>query len=566
MYFYRQIMRKIPLSLFFLIVAVFTASATERTAVKMRQVALRSLNSTKAECVLNKKTLEVFIAGNRFSIVSRDDRFPAVLAYGNGNFDVNNLPSNVKWWLEYTQRCMELAIEGKASVRAPKTYTPVAPLMTTKWGQGSPYNDMCPRLSGDEKDQESPRAPTGCVATAMAQILNYQQYPTTVHFNGASYLGDELYEEREIQSTYSWPYLIAYGSYLPDGYTSYEDTKSQSYSVIQGKRIATLLRDCGYAVDMEYTEDGSGAVVVDAGNAFVNKFDYPEQSVKYYNNSYYTAEEWMDILYAEFANGCPVLYSGTDEQSGGHAFILHGMDADGLAYVNWGWDGLYDGYYAVGMLTPGDEDDNFSEVGVDMVTGIRSTALPTDVILSLFATDEPYQFGYDNDTHKLSLTLNAGLYNMTSRDFKGRWCLVVENVNDPEDIVYADLLEEGDIVKYWTGYSALTVTFDATFGKGTYHIYMATLDEGETAWQYVRTIGGAFYYDLTVDDKGKATFAETPTFVSGEAPPTAIRSIRQQKNDNAIRYYNLQGQEVNGSQKGLLIRKQGNEMKKVIVK
>lgn len=557
-------MRKISLSLFFLTVTLFAVSAAERSAIKMRQVALHSLNSTKAECVLSKKTLEVFTDGNRFSIVSRDDRFPVVLAYGNGNFDVNNMPSNVKWWLEHTQRCMELAIEGKASVRAPKTYTPVAPLMITKWGQGSPYNDMCPRLSGDEKDQDSPRASTGCVATAMAQIMNYQQYPATVHFNGASYLGDELYEEREIQSTYSWPFLIAYGSYLPDGYTSYEDTKSQSYSVIQGKRIATLLRDCGYAVDMEYTENGSGAVVVDAGNALVNKFNYPEQSVKYYYNSYYTAEEWMDILYAELANDCPVLYSGADEQSGGHAFVLHGMDADGLAYVNWGWDGLYDGYYAVGMLTPG--DDNFSEMRVDMVTGIRSTALSTDVILSLFATDKPYQFGYDNDTQKLSLTLNARLYNITSRDFKGRWCLVIENVNNPEDIVYVDLLEEGDVTEYWTGYRAQTVTFDATFVKGAYHIYMATLDDGETAWQYVRTVGGAFYYDLTVDANGKVMIAETPTFTTGGASPTAIRSIRQQTNDNSVRYYNLQGQEVSSSSKGLIIRKQGNEMKKVMVK
>ena len=559
-------MRKIALSLLFLTVAVFTVSAAERSVAKMRQAALRSLNSTKAECVLNKKTLEVFTDGNRFSIVSRDDRFPAVLAYGNGNFDVNNMPSNVKWWLEHTQRCMELAIEGKASVRAPKTYTPVAPLMTTKWGQDSPYNDMCPRISGDEKDQDSPRASTGCVATAMAQIMNYQQYPATVHFNGASYLGDELYEEREIQSIYSWPYLIAYGSYLPDGYTSMKDIKSQSYSVIQGKHVATLLRDCGYAVNMEYTEEGSGAVVVDASNALVNKFDYPKQSVKYYYNSFYTAEEWMDILYAELVNGCPVLYSGTDEQSGGHAFVLHGMDADGLAYVNWGWDGLYDGYYAVSMLTPGGEDCNFSEVGVDMITGIRPTVLSTDIILSLFATDKPYQFGYDNDTHKLSLTLSAALYNMTSRDFKGRWCLVIENVNNPEDIEYEDLMEVGDIVKYWSGYDAQTVTFDATFIKGTYHIYMATLDEGETAWQYVRTVGGAFYYDLTVDDKGKATFAETPTFITGGTSPTAIRYIRQQPNDNSVRYYNLQGQEVNSSTKGLIIRKQGNEMKKVMVK
>ncbi len=556
-------MRRFSLLLLFLTVLVLTVSAVERPVSKMRQAALQSLNANRAKCVLDRQTLAVYSDGNRFSIVSRDDRFPSVLAYGNGNFDVSNLPSNVQWWFERVQRSMEQAAKEGTTMRASKTYTPVAPMMETKWGQYSPYNDMAPRLSGDEQDQDSPRCPSGCVATAMAQIMNFQQYPEKVEFSGSCYLNGELFDERDIQSTYSWPYLKAYGYYLPDGYTSEEDVELQQYNVLQGKRVATLLRDCGYAIGMSYTESGSGASITAAGIALVNIFGYPDQSVKYYDNFYYTTEEWMNMMAAEMQNGCPILYAGYSE-SGGHAFVFHGMDADGLAYVNWGWDGLYDGYYAVGMLKP--SEDDYSYGGETMVIGIRPTALSTDVVQSLFTTDEPYEFTYDADTHMLSITLKQAIYNLTSRDFKGRWCVVIEDVDNPGTIEYTDLLEEGTVIEWFMGYGAQSFPFaEIDLPSGNYRLYMATLDEGETDWQYVRTVGGAFYYEVTVDADGKLTIAKEPTFIT-VTEPTAIQSVRQQTSDTSVHYYNLQGHKLNGSAKGLVIRKQGSEVKKVIMK
>lgn len=554
-------MRRFYLSLLFLTVFVLTVSATERPVSKMRQAALQSLNANRAKCVLDRQTLAVYSDGNRFSIVSRDDRFPSVLAYGNGNFDVNNLPSNVQWWFERIQRYMEQAAKEGVSLRAPKTYTPVAPIMESKWGQYSPFNDMAPRLSGDEQDQDSPRCPSGCVATAMAQIMNFHQYPASVQFSGVCYLNGQKYDERDIQTTYSWPYHFAYGYYLPDGYTTMDDVQYQPYNLSEGKRVATLLRDCGYAIGMSYTESGSGASSVTAGNALVNIFGYPDQSVKFYDKSFYTVEEWMNMICAELQNGCPILYAGFSE-TGGHAFVFHGMDADGLAYVNWGWDGLYDGYFAVGMLTPGEDD--YSSGGEEMVIGIRPTALSTDIVQSSFVTATPYKFAYDNDTHEISITFNNIIYNSTCRDFKGRWCVVFESVDVPDDIEYIDLLEEGVVVESYMGYGAMSFPFaEVVFSPGNYRFYMVTLDEGETDWQYVRTSGGAIYYEVTVDADGKMTIAEDPTYVT-VTNPTAVHSVRQQTSDTSVRYYNLQGQKVNGSTKGLVIRKQGSEVKKVL--
>ena len=102
---------------------------------------------------------------------------------------------------------------------------------------------------------------------------------------------------------------------------------------------------------------------------------------------------------------------------------------------------------------------------------------------------------------------------------------------------------------------------------GTYRLYLATLEEGETDWQYVRTIGGAIYYEITISADSKMTIAETPTFVTESASgSTAIHKVRKSTStsSSSTRYLDLQGREVNGSTKGLVIRRQGNEVKKVM--
>lgn len=531
---------------------------------------MRSLHASTATVTLSKPTLDVYNDGNQFAIVSRDDRFPAVLAYGMGNFDIDKAPDNVKWWFEAVQQSMDKAIKQNTPRRADVAYTPVAPFITTKWGQDSPFNDMCPRESGDEHDTESPRSPSGCVATAMAQIMNYHQYPASVKFTGSCYLndGEEIYDEREIQSTYSWPYLIAYGSYLPDGYTSMADVITQDYTASQAKRIATLLRDCGYAIGMSYTQDGSGASSYKAGSAFLDVFKYPQQSVKYWDRIYYSDKEWMDLLQTEMLNNSPVLCGGFDsELKAGHAFVFHGMDAEGKVYVNWGWNGLYDGYYAIDLLTPSESDD-FS-YWQDVITGIRPEALATDVAQSLFATDSPYKFSYNSSTTELSYELVDGLYNLTYADFVGRLCVVIENESNPSETQLFDFLGEGEILSpLWGLKPQKNLLGKETFAPGTYRIYFASKADDEESWQYARTVGGPIYYEATVGADGKMTISETPTYISGSEVPSAIREVNKPTVNTtaAPRYFDLQGREVNGSTKGLIIRRQGDEVKKVLVR
>lgn len=547
-------MKKHLFSLAFLAVAITTLAA-ERPVAKMRQAAVKTLNSTKTECVLSRPTLEVYSDGARFSIVSRDDRFPEVLAYGVGHFDIEQAPDNVKWWFERIQRSMEVAINENVPLRhSNKTYAPIEPMVETKWGQGVPFNNYAPTVNGQ-------KTLTGCIATVMAQIMNYQRYPESVSFEGSYYTGNTQHTEN-VSTVYSWPYKVAYGVYLPEADAQ---AVNMSYTPLQGNNVAKLLRDCGYATDMNYAPEASGTMTYLAGAAFVEKFGYPRESVKYLIRTYYSDDEWMDILYAELANNSPVLYAGGSQQSGGHAFVVHGMDAEGLVFVNWGWQGQCDGYYAIDLLNP--EGEDFSEEE-EMVIGIRPEALEMDAAQSCLVTESPYEFSYDNATKELTLMFTEFLYNSSCFDFTGRLCLVIEDMIEPDNSLVLDLIEEGTVLGPFWGFSSWMSKGEFIFDPGTYRIYFATLDTDEENWQYVRTVGGAIYYDLSVNAAGVVTLADTPTYVTSEteSDPTSIHEMQQSSDESstAIRYYDLQGHEVNASAKGLLIMKQGSTVKKVV--
>jgi hypothetical protein len=319
---------------------------------------------------------------------------------------------------------------------------------------------------------------------------------------------------------------------------------------------------------MSYTQDGSGASSYKAGSAFLDVFKYPQQSVKYWDRIYYSDKEWMDLLQTEMLNNSPVLCGGFDsELKAGHAFVFHGMDAEGKVYVNWGWYGQFDGYYAIDLLTPSESDD-FS-YWQDVITGIRPEALATDVAQSLFVTGVPYKFSYDKTTTELRYELLDFLYNYSLVDFVGRLCLVIENMSNPSESQLFDFTEEGDIISPYYGLpDQKNLAGKCTFSPGSYRLYFASKGDDEESWQYARTQGGAIYYEATVGADGSMTIAETPTYISGSGDPSAIRKVgKPTVNTTSVPcYFDLQGREVNGSTKGLIIRRQGDEVKKVLVR
>ena len=295
----------------------------------------------------------VFNAGNEgFVIVAGDDNVSPILGYSyEGAFDPNNIPPNAQKWLEGYKNEIRYVIEQEISAteqiqrewtdyynntpRQVRKSGSVAPLVSTKWNQGTYYNAMCPG-SGNNK------AVTGCVATAMAMIMKYWNYP--VMGSGFRSYNSQNYGTLSANfgiTTYDW-------NNMPNQLTA-------SSTQTQKDAVATLMYHCGVSVNMNYSPSGSGAYTVgpapSSEHALKTYFGY-KNTLSGKNKSSYTDANWKNLLKTELNNGRPILYSGHGS-GGGHAFVCDGYDDNDFFHFNWGWGGTGpDGYYAINALNP----------------------------------------------------------------------------------------------------------------------------------------------------------------------------------------------------------------------
>ena len=281
--------------------------------------------------VFDKGTHEGFI------IVSGDDQTEPILGYcDEGEFNYDQMPPALQELLDDYARQIKAIQQGARANRVPPTHPKVEQMMSSKWSQGSPYNDLCP-LDGGK------RSVTGCVATAMAQILYYQREKSVTETT-AAIPGYSTYTKN-----ISVPGIEA-GA--PLDWDNMKDTYS-SASDLQKKAVAQLMLYCGVAAKMDYTSSSSGAQSYDAYEAFAKYFGYGK-SVRYVDYTTVTTDdEWDRIVYTEMQAGRPVYVSGANSDVG-HAFVADGYDGNLHYHINWGWGGQSDGYYYLTNLTPGD--------------------------------------------------------------------------------------------------------------------------------------------------------------------------------------------------------------------
>ena len=271
-----------------------------------------------------------------FVMVSGDDRAPAILGYAtNGTFDTNQIPDNMKAWLQEYER--QIAHLDRVQAYAPDNngHEPIAPLLHTTWNQSAPYNNLCPI---DPNYNE--RSVTGCLATAMAQVMNYHKYPS------ASITTIPSYYWRDIQLDAIPPTDIDWANML--------DSYSETATAEQQEAVAQLMLLCGFSIRMEYGANGSGAYFANITPALVKHFGYDE-NLRMQIRSLYRAKAWDELVYAELAAQRPVLYGG-QSTGGGHAFVIDGYDKDGYFHVNWGWGGQCDNYFLLSILDPGSNE------------------------------------------------------------------------------------------------------------------------------------------------------------------------------------------------------------------
>lgn len=276
--------------------------------------------------------------GQGYLVLSADDVAPAVLGYSdNGGFDPQNIPANMQEWLNGYSDVIALAAErGGRVLQAPANpaLKDIAPMVRTRWNQGEPYNILCPMQTINGQVY---RTYTGCVATAMAQVLKTYEYPTQ-GFGSNSYTWNNQTLSFDFgNTTFDWANMT--------------DIYNSNSTIEEEDAVATLMYACGIASYMNYSAGGSGAAGVNAAVGLVNYFGY-DPTVQYLMRDFYPLPVWSTMIHEELSKGHPIYYDGANA-SVGHAFVLDGYrSADGFFHVNWGWGGMSDGYFSIVTLDP----------------------------------------------------------------------------------------------------------------------------------------------------------------------------------------------------------------------
>lgn len=448
-------MRKITLALTLVVCFNFVFSNPVDTTTA-KKVAVNFWKQNNAGPVVNGKTLRfqretpdfrllptdtlfsgfyIFNAvnGKGFVIVSANDNTIPILGYSmDKSFQVENMPPNLKDWLNgYEQqiqradmfRCSDETHSDWGMLLAGeplpvKNTTNVTPLLTTNWDQGWPYNLSCP-YDYDAEDNTL----TGCVATAMAQVLKYWEYPQ-IGVGSHTYM-DPNYgmQSANFETIILWNEIL-------DTYDA------STYTMMQASAISSLMYKCGVSVDMSYGPDltgGSSAYLIDNGissfpcakNALQTYFDYSD-NVEGVSCSDYTNAQWVSMLKNELDSGRVILYRGTGT-NGGHAFVCDGYTSNNYFYFNWGWSGNCNGAFSLSALNTPSGDFTASQQAVIHISPTNQTAHPT-YDLSMYGTlttsDTSYSFGANHP-----VAINCAVANTGNATFNGYLVAIVSDIN-----------------------------------------------------------------------------------------------------------------------------------------
>lgn len=445
-----------------------------------------------------------------FAIVSGDDDMPEIVGYADhGTYDANNMPAAMAAFLNNYRATIEAVKQGNASaikniaeakaLRAnnTRTTTAVSPLLgDIKWNQSTPYNNMCPKYD------DTNLSATGCVATAMAQVMMYWKYPNELKADIQGYKTSthELTVAGELKGQkYDWENM------LPSYY-------SGNYNQTQADAVAKLMLHCGKAVEMDYGEE-SGAIVTP--DHLAKYFGYDSDLMLDLSRTCFTLAEWTAIIDKELQAKRPILYSGRTT-NGGHQFVCDGSDGNGLYHINWGWGGYQDGYFDITILNPGqggigagNVTDGYNRY-CDMIIGIQPdngkvdeplAEIPSLIIEYYNSNDftsgiELTKATRNNTTEDFTITINDCWDNVYSTNTE---CLCGYGISDGKG-GYKLISETENILMNGTRFGTILTINNRFSPNGTYTIYaIYSTDNGKT-WKKC-----AYYYMQPYVVKSTAT-------------------------------------------------------------
>ncbi len=388
-------------------------------------------------------------ADNGCIFLAANDNVAPLLGYtDSGSFDYDTAAPALIYHLNRLANEIEAAPTGSITGRdTSNDFAAISPLCKTTWNQSEPYYNMTPTI-------DSSQSATGCVATAMAQVMAYHKWPAKG--NGSISYTDgynNTYSTDFSKSTYDWANML--------------DSYSGSYTTAQANAVAQLMKDCGYSVKMNYSPSESGALGIYVACALVDYFDYAKDADAVYR-IYYTLSEWEELIYNQFKAYGPVMLTGQNSY-GGHAFVADGYSANGLFHINWGWGGISNGYFLLSALNPsqqgiggslaGYSDDMTAIINVHKNTGAAVEAAQPQIGFVERVT-YPYKMAAGN---YISIT---GLRNAGSVNFTG--------------YTYLEVKDSNGNVTYWPGqllnvdpgyyYQTNAFTSSSSIADGTYTI------------------------------------------------------------------------------------------------
>ena len=432
-------------------------------------------------------------ADKGFTIVSGDDELPEIVGYSaHGNSENLMKTEGCAAFLKAYQKFVAAFTQGDAKARkilaeqralkADGRYQQpkIDPLLgDIAWNQETPYNKMCPKYEG------SKLSATGCVATAMAQVMMYYKHPTELQATIPAYttatnkLKVNAISEGE---KYDWDNM------LPT-YTEGE------YNTTQANAVAKLMFHCGAAVQMDYG-DSSGALL--RPEDMSTYFGYDADLLQEVYRSVYTLAEWKKILDRELEAKRPIIYGGVASNENGHLFVCDGSDGEGLYHINWGWSGDSDGYFDITLLDPdvrgtgaGTSADGYNRdcsviIGIAPDNGIKDEPLVKEHSLYADAYEDHRKCTITNGERKnaseqFSLTVTPVFSNPTHNKFEGLVALGIRN----EDGSYTPITQ---IEK---------VAMEAMDPDGEYKIYYPNFN-----LNYAFPVGTTVLYEIYSTDNG----------------------------------------------------------------
>lgn len=473
----------------------------------------------KAEMNLSQQSYYVFPNANSkgFTIVSGDDRLPEIVGYSSqGSYDENNLPEGFISFMKAYQNLYNKvnlgdaeALKNLAEIKAWRnkiaqkknaessqanasaaSTSAVAPLLgNIEWDQTSPYNNMCPKYDSVHV------AATGCVATAMAQVMAYYKYPKQLKADIPGYVNRWNGIPMEIPTITQEEGIYDWDNMLP------KYNKEANATQQQKDAVAKLMYHCGAAVRMSYGPESGAAV---SSSKLAKYFGYDADLMMDLSRSSFTLDKWMQIIDTELAAGRPVLYGGQSSENG-HQFICDGKDENGLYHINWGWSGNQNAYFDLSILNPekggtgsGSAADGFNRY-CTMTIGIAPDNGVVDAPLAQIPSISVYEADYvvitkgtrKSKSDKFEFTQQVTFVNQVKQAFKGFLGLGIlqkdgsyKLVSDKKYVSFAGKREDGMM-------SSLDpkLTVNEAFEVGKTPVYAICSTDGKT-WEKADYMNG----------------------------------------------------------------------------